>query len=293
MRIVVSTPTGNIGSVVADRLLDAGAEVVAIHRDPTKVEHLAARGAEVLQGSLADPEFMKTATVEADELFWVTPLDSKAANLRESQNDFGLAASSAVRINGVSRVVNVSSVGAQHDAGNGPVAGLHDVEEMFDATGAAVLHLRAAFFFENYVVQAQAIKALGSIMMPVSGSTRIPMIATRDIGAVAADKLLAEGWGESAILGLHGPTDLSFDEAAAAISSAIGRQVPHVAIDDMQARMGLSMMGVGQGVIGSLVELYNAIESGHLDPAEPRSDKTTTPTDLAEWAAEVIAPMFG
>lgn len=293
MRIVVSTPTGNIGRVVADRLLDAGAEVVAIHRNSAKVQHLAERGAEIQEGSLADAEFLKSATQGADELFWVTPLDPRAANLRSVQNDFGLAASGAVQANGISRVVNVSSVGAQHDAGNGPIAGLHDVEEMFDLTDAAVLHLRPAFFFENYVVQVQAIKAMGAIMMPVSGSTRLPMVATRDIGAVAADKLLEEGWGKSAILGLHGPADLSFDEAASAISSAIGRHVPHVAIDEMQARMGLSMMGLSQGVIDVFVELYQAIESGHVDAAEPRDERTTTPTSLAEWAEEVIAPMFG
>jgi uncharacterized protein YbjT (DUF2867 family) len=293
MRIVVSTPTGNIGSVVADRLLNAGVDVVAIHRNPAKIEGLAARGAETRQGSLDDAAFLTAATVGADALFWVTPLDPTAANLRSSQNDFGMAASTAVQANGIGRVVNISSVGAQHDAGTGPVAGLHDIEEMLDVSEASVLHLRPAFFFENYVVQVQAINAMGGIMMPVSGSTRIPMIATRDVGVVAAEKLLDESWSESRILGLHGPADVSFDEAASAISSAIGRQVPHVAIDEMQARMGLSMMGLSQGVIDSLVELYSAIESGHLDPAEPRADETTTPTSLTNWAAEILAPMFG
>ena len=61
----------------------------------------------------------------------------------------------------------------------------------------------------------------------------------------------------------------------------------------MPARMGLSMMGLSQGVIDCSVELYKAIETGHTDPAEPRDEKTTTPTSLAEWAGDVVAPMFG
>jgi len=291
MRIVVSTPTGNIGRGVAERLLDCGADVILIHRDPIRIGDLAERGAQVRQGSLDDEAFLAAATAGADTLFWVTPIAPLAANLRAAQNQFGVAAAGAVQANGIGRVVNISSIGAQHDEGTGPVAGLHDVEEMLDATGADVLHLRPGFFFENYVVQVQVIKAMGAIMMPVPGEATMPMIATRDIAEVAAAKLLDEDL-SPAVLELHGPADLSFDEAAAAISEAIGREVPHTEVDEMQARVGWSMMGLGHGVIDSFLELYGAIASGHLRAEGPPTPETTTPTTLAEWAAEVLAPRF-
>ena len=292
MRIVVSTPTGNIGKVVADRLIEGGAEVVVIHRIPEKVEGLAARGATVLQGSLDDEAFLAPALEGAAALFWVTPPDHQAENFRASQNAFGAAAAAAVQASGVARVVNVSSIGAQHDEGTGPVAGLHDVEEMLDATDASVLHLRAGYFFENYSVQVDAIQAMGGIMLPVSGTTRLPMIATRDIGNAAADILLDESSTRSGILGLHGPADLSFDEAAEAISAAVDRDIPHMTIDDMQARMGLSMLGIGQSATDTLIEWYHSIESGHLGVAEPRTEETTTPMTMEEWAAAVMAPFL-
>ena len=293
MRIVVSTPTGNVGRVATEKLLEAGAEVVVIHRDPARVEGFASRGAEVRRGTIDDPASLTAATEGADALLWVTPGVPNAVNLRATQNDFGAAAAAAIQANDIPRVVNISGVGAHHDAGTGPIAGLHDVEEMLDATGAAVLHLRPAYFFENYVPQVQVINAMGAIMLPVSGDRSLPMISASDIGVAAADELLDESWSESSIRGLHGPADLTFDEAAAAISAAIGRQVSHTRIDEMQARMGLSMLGLGQGTIDAMIELYNAIESGHLTPAEPRTDETTTATTIAEWAAEVMAPQFG
>ncbi|MCH7824384.1 MAG: NAD(P)H-binding protein [Acidobacteria bacterium] len=293
MRIVVSTPTGNVGRVATEKLLEAGAEVVVIHRDPASVEGFASRGAEVRRGTIDDPASLTAATEGADALLWVTPGVPNAVNLRATQNDFGAAAAAAIQANDIPRVVNISGVGAHHDAGTGPIAGLHDVEEMLDATGAAVLHLRPAYFFENYVPQVQVINAMGAIMLPVSGDRSLPMISASDIGVAAADELLDESWSESSIRGLHGPADLTFDEAAAAISAAIGRQVSHTRIDEMQARMGLSMLGLGQGTIDAMIELYNAIESGHLTPAEPRTDETTTATTIAEWAAEVMAPQFG
>jgi uncharacterized protein YbjT (DUF2867 family) len=273
-------------------LLDAGAEVVVIHRDPAKVEGLVARGAQVRRGSIDDEMSLTAATAGADALLWVTPLAPNAANVRAAQNEFGIAAAAAVRTNQIRRVVNISSVGAQHDAGTGPIAGLHDVEEMLEATGASVLHLRPAYFFENYIPQAQVIKAMGAIMLPVAGDHSLPMIATQDIGVVAAQKLLDESWSGTSILGLHGPEDLTFDEAAAAISAAIGRNVAHVYIDEMQARMGLSMLGLGQSVIDAMIEMYHAIETGHLVAAEPRTPETTTPTTMVEWASGAMAPMF-
>jgi uncharacterized protein YbjT (DUF2867 family) len=293
MRIVVSTPTGNVGRAATERLLEADVEVVVIHRDPSRLQWMEDRGVYVRQGSLDNEALLTAATGGADALLWVTPGMPLAANLRAAQNDFGVAAAAAIRANEIPRVVNISSVGAHHDAGTGPIAGLHDVEEMLDATGSSVLHLRPGYFFENYIPQAQVIKAMGGIMLPVSGDKSIAMVATRDVGAVAAEKLLDESWSGSSVLGLHGPEDLTFDEAAAAISAGIGRTVAHAPVDEMQARMGLSMLGLGQGVIDAVIEMYQAIESGHLASAEPRSAETTTPTTLTEWAAEVLAPMLG
>ena len=81
MRIVVSTPTGNVGRVATERLLDADAEVVVIHRDPAKVEGFANRGADVRQGSIDDAASLTAATEGADALLWVTPAVPNAVNL--------------------------------------------------------------------------------------------------------------------------------------------------------------------------------------------------------------------
>jgi uncharacterized protein YbjT (DUF2867 family) len=292
MQIVISTPTGNVGRAAVDRLLEADAdvEVVVVHREPARLAHLEARGVYVRQGSLDNVEALTRATGGADALLWVTPTVPTAANLRASQNRFGVAVAAAVRANAIPRVVNLSSIGAQHDAGTGPIAGLHDVEEMLDATGADVLHLRAGYFFENYLPQVQVIRAMGAIMLPVAGEHALPMIGTRDIGVVAADMLLDDGWAGREIHGLHGPEDLTFDDAAAAISAAVGRTIGHNEIDELQARMGLSMLGLSNSVIEAMLEMYHAIDTGHLVPAEPRTPETTTPTTLGGWAAEAMAP---
>lgn len=73
MKITVTTPTGHIGSKLSNLLLDRGAEVTVIARDPAKVKDLAGRGAHVVAGEHSDPAVVKRAIEGADSLFWLNP----------------------------------------------------------------------------------------------------------------------------------------------------------------------------------------------------------------------------
>jgi uncharacterized protein YbjT (DUF2867 family) len=120
---------------------------------------------------------------------------------------------------------------------------------------------------------------------------RIPMIATTDIARVAADYLLDTGWSGRIVRGLHGPADLTFREAASALSRGIGRPVTFVRVKEEQVRGALSGLGVGRDMAEKMLQLYRAIDRGTLKSAEERTKETTTPTDLANFAQEVLAPM--
>jgi hypothetical protein len=41
-----------------------------------------------------------------------------------------------------------------------------------------------------------------------------------------------------------------------------------------------------------MLEMYEAVDSGKLQPIQPRTDETTTPTTLLEFVDEVILPMM-
>jgi uncharacterized protein YbjT (DUF2867 family) len=75
----------------------------------------------------------------------------------------------------------------------------------------------------------------GQIFVPIPAGKRWPLVATADIAAKAAWWLLDRGWRGHHRVGVHGPKDLSTDEAAAIISSALGKPVkrvdaPHCAV---------------------------------------------------------------
>ena len=195
MNIAVTTPTGHVGSAVADFLLDFGGDVhvTLLGRRPEKLKDFVRRGAKTAIGPQDDADYLVKATKGVDALFWATPPGYGSDNLRAFQNRLGKAAATAIRTNKIARVVNLSSIGANLDSGVGPISGLHDVEKLINEVGCHVTHLRPGFFFENLLWQLDAIRTWGRDFAAHQRPRPYPMIATRDIGRVAAGRLAEHG----------------------------------------------------------------------------------------------------
>ena len=134
MKIAITTPSGHVGSAVTDFLLDFGGDihVKLLARRPKNLENFVKRGAELCIGSQDDSNFLVSATRDVDALFWVTPPGFGSDDLRAFQNRIGKAGAFAIRTNKISRVVNLSSIGAHLSSGVGPINGLYDVEGLLD-----------------------------------------------------------------------------------------------------------------------------------------------------------------
>jgi len=292
VKIAISTPTGKIGRVVVEELLEKGADPILMARDVRKVHDYIERGAQVRQGSLEDESFVRDATSGIDALFWITPPDYASSDMRGFYRRLGRNAARAVKGNNVGRVVNISSLGAELAEGTGPVTGLYDVEGLLNESAPNIVHLRCAYFFENYLYQLESIAESQSIFLPVPGWTRTPMIATRDIARVAVKTLLDESWSGQIVRELHGAEDLTFDEAASEISEGLGRKINHVKASKEAAKASMTASGMSASVADMLIELYGSISSGMLGPLEDRSEYTTTSTRLLDFARETLAGMI-
>jgi uncharacterized protein YbjT (DUF2867 family) len=293
MKIAVTTPTGHVGSAVVDLLLEFGGDirVILLGRRPEKLRAFIQRGAEMAIGAQDDADYLTRATRGVDALFWATPPGYGSDDVRAFQNRLGKAAATAIRANKIPRVVNLSSIGADLDSGVGPINGLHDVETLLDEVATHITHLQPGFFFENLLWQIDSIRNFGTISLPLLGQHRYPMIATRDIGRVAAARLASQGWTGRTVSELHGPADLSFDEVAAILSRILGRTITFVTCDREQARQAMIQNAVSENAADLMLEMYEAVDTGTLRAIEPRSARTTTPTTLSEFARDVMLPL--
>lgn len=289
MRVFVNTPNGHVGRAVTVSLLDAGHTVVGLHRDPAKVADLVARGMIVVHGDLEDPAALAAGLDGADALFWVAPPFTRPDFVDHN----GVVARQAVavaRTAGVTRAVLLSSIGAQIGEGLGPIDGLGPVEEAFRAALPDVTAVRAGFFMENLFNDLHALAGDGVVHGPLPADLAMPWVATADIGGVAARELTDPAWSGWRVVGAHGPVDLSWTDAAAALTEGLGRPIRYQQVPLAAFRDALVGFGVPAFVADTYAEMYDGFTQGGFSPAEPRTAQSTTTTTLATFARTVLGP---
>ncbi len=222
------------------------------------------------------------------------PANLAAENVAAYQDAISDALAAAIRDSGVKHVVALSSIGAQLPSRTGPVTGLHRMEIKFNAVpGIHVLHLRPSFFMENTLAQIPVIQKMGVMGGVQKGELPIAMIATRDIAAAAADALERRDFNGSSTRELLGERDLSFDEAAKIIGTAIGKPtLSYSRIPEFIFKSALQQMGISASMAEGFVELANAANDGLMKPQETRKAANTTPTSFETFVAEVFVPAF-
>ena len=290
MSIAITTPTGNIGKPLAHHLLDAGAEITLLARDPAKVQDLVDRGARVAQGDLTDADFVKSATEGAHTLFWLNPPRFDVEDFVAYYEQLSQIGADAVTANGIERTILLSSIGAQLDHGTGVVLGLHAAEAILGESVQNITMLRPNFFMENFLSYIPTMKDMGSMFLPARPEAVISPIATRDIAQSAAARILDSSWSGKTVVELHGVGDMSLAEAAKTISDAVDKPIQAVQVSVEQAVEALMGMGMSTDCAQKLAELYVGIDEGSLRPEFERTAESTSPTTLEQFAKEVLAP---
>ncbi|WP_188311946.1 NmrA family NAD(P)-binding protein [Salinarimonas soli] len=282
---VIAGITGQTGGAAAGALLAAGHRVRAFVRDPSRAAAWAARGVEVVAGDIADAASLERALAGAQGAYLLAPPQPAHPDPVGSYVAVAQAVRTAVQRAGLERLVFLSSEGAHLPAGTGPIRGLHRAEEILAGAAPRLTFLRAAYFQDNWRAVLDLAAAQGILpTMLGSPERKRAMVATADIGRVAAD--LLTGGGAPAIVELSGPQDYSAEDAAAAMSAALGRPVKAVE-PPREAWTGiLRDAGVGAAFADLLAEMYDGIAGGQIGfsgEGEARRGATTLGETVAGW----------
>ncbi len=291
---VVLGASGNTGHAVANNLLAAGQKVRVVGRNSAHLQPLAAQGAETFIADVSDAAALAKAFHQADAAYVMIPPNPASTDPLGHSGRVSDAIVAAVQNAGTKNVVALSSIGADKANGTGPVLGLHNLEQKLNQIGSAnVLHLRAGYFMENTLPQANAIRQAGNVVTPLRPNLKLAMIATRDIGAAATQALLHPSVHGKQTRELLGQRDLTYIEVAAMIGQAIGKPgVKYVQLPDDQFRAVLVQMGMSDQFAGLLLEMIGALNSGHMRALEPRASQNTTPTSFETFVAESFVPAY-
>ena len=216
--------TGQVGGVVARLLLAAGHDVRAVVRDAAKGEAWAKQGCEVALADVNDQQALQHAFEGTEGVFvLLPPTFDPTPGFPEARKTIATlrAALAAAK---PSKVVVLSTIGAQATQPN-LLNQLQILEQELGTLPMPVAFLRAAWFIENAawdVAPARESGIVPSFLQPLDKP--VPMVATADIGRVAAE-LLRESWTGRRIVELEGPQRISPDMIAASFTRLLGREV--------------------------------------------------------------------
>lgn len=277
---LVTGATGNIGSLVVERLIEGGERPRIFVRDVEKARARYGDRVEIFLGDLADARTLMPALEGVEALFLINSGHELAA--RDE------AAAKAAKVAGVRHLVKLSSYDArEQNVGTGVwhAAG----EAAIRASGITFTFVQPTGFMVNALWWARSIKSEGAVRT-ATGHGKIPFIHSNDIADVATKALTTREYdGES--LPITGPEALSYAEMTAKIGAAIRKPLRYETISEEEARK----QQVGWGAPGPLVEarlsIFRAIREGRLAAVTDTVERVLgrKPITFDQWARENAA----
>jgi uncharacterized protein YbjT (DUF2867 family) len=289
--MVITTPTGGIGSQVLANLLDSGADLRVVARDLDDIPAGTRQRVEMIQGSHGDAAVVEKAFDGADAVFWLAPPDPHAASVEAAYVGFTRPAAEALRNRAVKRVVGVTALGRGTPWASraGYVAGSLAMDDLIASTGVAYRALANPSFMDNMIRQAGAIRSQGMFFSPIDGDRKLPYVATRDIAAAAARLLLDDAWTGVSEVPLLGTEDLSNNDMAEIISEMLGKPVRFQQITFDAYKDRFVSFGMTDAMAQGMTDMAWAKNQG-LDNAVQRTPANSTPTSFRQWSEEVLKP---
>jgi NAD(P)H dehydrogenase (quinone) len=221
---VVTGITGNVGGEVARNLLAADRVVRGVVRETRKGESWAKRGCDLVEADIHDAAALAAAFKGAAGVFVLVPPNFDPSPEFPEAQAVAAALRSALDASRPGKVVYLSTIGAQATRSN--LLSQHSIiEQVLGELPIPICFLRPGWFMENStwdVAPAAKNGVLQSFLQPLDKP--VPMVATADIGRVAAE-LIQTTWSGRIAVELEGPHRVTPEEIAATFADLLGRPV--------------------------------------------------------------------
>lgn len=231
--VLVYGGTGTQGAPVVAQLLAAGRRVRVVTRDPSRAQHWAQKGAEVVAADLGDPESLAVANTGVARVVLQLPLQYDF-DLHEA---YGRNAIDAARAGGVELVVFNTSAHVMPGTDLHIYRARQEVIDYLTASGLASIVLRPTFFLENFLGpwMKPAIVDQGVLAFPLPEDFPMSWVSADDLAAYAVSAVDRPDLAGQQ-LDVGGPEALTGNQLAQGFSEVLGRPVRYLAIspDDYQ-----------------------------------------------------------
>ena len=286
--ITVTGPTGGIGRHVLLALLEHDEPVRVVARNPDNLPAQVRERVEVVEGSHADPAVIDRALDGARALFWLVAGDLSAPSPYDCYVGFSIPAAAAIVRHDVAHVVTVSALGRGTQRYTGYVSASLAMDDLLRSTGAHLRALAAPSLMDNFLREVASLRE-GVVRGVAPADMIAPMVARRDIAAVAARLLLDQTWTGQDDLPVLGPENLSYDDVARILTEVLGRPVRYERTGLEESEQAMIGYGASPGMARAIIEMARAKTQG-LDDVDTPDRATVTPTTLRQWSQAELKP---
>ncbi|MES2484442.1 MAG: NmrA family NAD(P)-binding protein [Bacteroidota bacterium] len=286
MKITIAGSLGNIGKPLTQILTGQAHHVTVISSSTERQAEIEALGAKAAIGSVNDADFLSGAFAGADAVFTMTPPNIGGSNIIANTTKAGEAFAAAIKQSGVKRVVMLSSIGADVPQGTGPIAGLYNIEQIFNGlNNIDITFLRAGYFYTNFYNDVPMIKHMDIMGGNFPENAQLVLVHPRDIAAAAAKALQGTSTGKNVEYIVSDVVTPA--QVAKALGSAAGKpQLPWVEFTDEQSLQGMTQAGLPQEIAGLYTEMGAGLRTGiiaaHFIDTKAPVNGTTKLEDFAQ-----------
>lgn len=281
--------TGHVGSAVVDALLRAGQPVLAVTHSAEHVDGLKRKGAEVAVADVLDVDGLRAVLRRARRAFLLNPPAAVSGDTDVEERATVAAILAALDGSGLEKVVAESTMGAQPGDRLGDLNVLYELEEGLKAQPIPAAFNRAAYYMSNWDMALESARKDGVVQTMFPADFRLPMVAPRDLGQVAARRLMS-GLDDIGLRNVEGPARYSSADVAKAFADALGRPVRPVVVPRDQWEAAFKALGFSDAAAASYARMTGAtLDQQHA--AESETEKG--PTTLEAYVAALVGSSGG
>lgn len=257
MKIMVTGATGRLGSKIVDVLLKTvPADQLAVSvRNPEKAEGLLAKGVEVRHGDFDHPETLDEAFKGVDRLLIISADGDNELRIRQHTQAVEAAARAKVGFIAYTSIANATEsknmLAPPHQA----------AEKAILLTGIPYAFLRNNWYLENELSGIKGVLA-GAPWVTSAGNGKVGWALQQEYAEAAAAVLSGTGH-ENKIYELSGKL-LTQDELAAALGSALNKEVPVQHVDDATYSEIMKSAGLPEFLLPLVTGIQKSIREGTL-----------------------------
>lgn len=279
MKITLTGSIGSIGKPLTKKLVAEGNQVMVISSNQERSKDIVAMGAHPAIGMLQDEDFLAAIFKGADLVYTlVPPADyfDQELDLLGYFTELGESFANAVRRSDVKRVINLSSIGAHLEKGNGILEGTFQVEKSLNnlPDDVTVTHIRPVEIYYNLFQYIDLIKHQGFMSSNLAEDTVNAWVAIEDIVEAIVEEINTPTLGRKTryVAG----EEVTYKKLATTLGTAIGKpDLKWKQISDDQLNERLRQVGMQPKIAEKMTEMYATIRSGllykHYRKNEPTS----------------------